>query len=758
MKKLLFLFLLTFIFYNVNARKYYFSSSTGNDSYTSTQAQNPATPWASLKKMEQMTRVAGTFQPGDTLAFKRGDIFANGYVNNYASMQWRNDGGTYWTAPSGTPTNPIVITNYGDASQPLPNWLWSEATYPVNAWPSTRPARHVVCFTGVSNITIDGIQSNETRIPISKSLPGYTGGWVIGEWSKAKIVNGVYVQGANDPNNRKYMVTNFKVKNCVFNNTMYGFSQISAIGSEFAYNRITNLRSSADTAGINDVLAGAFEGLSGFRVNIHHNYIKGAWAKSGRISSTQGLGGVGFDIFNLKDSRIAYNTVIDCSGMFEIGNIDNLDTTAGAQQDTFAFNKVINCGNFGYVHGSSGSFIGTNYYLAFWNNVIISNNKDRQTGWGFGADVYGDGQGWRPGTSDPWWFCRNPYSTWNLYPQQPTSTTTAGSNIVNVSSTNGIQVGSVAFINNDALLGTAYQTVTVTAISGNQLTLSVPATASRTTTSIEYHLPVADQTWSTPLNSSFANYGGTRSVLQYSSDNTRYGSYIDTMFDFRNNIVYWTTGIQGMYDRARYKRGANIYCPIGATRFATSLGSPLKTGERIITSKIFRDTTALYPEDWDLHPADTSYAYAAGLPTPNFTTDFEGKPIFTPFIGLYSKLNTVSIDTCRFTYGQWSACNGTFQTRPYTSIPSNCVGAPPLDSIQRTCVTPVVIKYFYYNNSRKSIRIDCNYPGTMVISNVLGNIVRTVNYQANGQWINLNNLPAGTYFAATYGRSITFLR
>jgi hypothetical protein len=230
------------------------------------------------------------------------------------------------------------------------------------------------------------------------------------------------------------------------------------------------------------------------------------------------------------------------------------------------------------------------------------------------------------------------------------------------------------------------------------------------------------------------------------------------MFDFRNNIVYWTTGIQGMYDRARYKRGANIYCPIGATRFATSLGSPLKTGERIITSKIFRDTTALYPEDWDLHPADTSYAYAAGLPTPNFTTDFEGKPIFTPFIGLYSKLNTVSIDTCRFTYGQWSACNGTFQTRPYTSIPSNCVGAPPLDSIQRTCVTPVVIKYFYYNNSRKSIRIDCNYPGTMVISNVLGNIVRTVNYQANGQWINLNNLPAGTYFAATYGRSITFLR
>ena len=52
-------------------------------------------------------------------------------------------------------------------------------------------------------------------------------------------------------------------------------------------------------------------------------------------------GGVAFDIFNLKNSRIAYNTVIDCSGMFEIGNLDALDSTSGAQYDTVAFNKVI---------------------------------------------------------------------------------------------------------------------------------------------------------------------------------------------------------------------------------------------------------------------------------------------------------------------------------------------------------------------------------------------------------------------------------
>jgi hypothetical protein len=759
MKKISIILILTIIFSSANARKFYFSSSTGSDTYTTTQAQNQSTPWASLKKMEQVSRTANVFQAGDTLAFKRGDVFANGYINTFASMQWRNDGGTYWIAPSGTPDRPIVITNYGDQTLPLPNWLWPTTTSPVNAWPNTRPARHVVCFTGVANIVIDGIQSNDFRFPENdKITPAYTGGWLIGEWTNSRTVNGVYVQGANNPNNRKYMVTNFKVRNCVFNNIQYGFGGIAAINSEFSYNRITNLKATTDTAGVNDVMAGAFEALSGFYVNIHHNYIKGAWAKSGRISSTNGLGGVGFDILNLKNSKIAYNTVIDCSGMWEIGNLDRLDSTSGAQYDTFAFNKVINCGNFGYLHGSTGSFIGNNHHLSFWNNVIISNNKDRQNGLGFGKDVYGDGQGFAPGTPNAWWMCRNPLSTWNQSPYIPSTTTTAGSNIVTVSNVTGIRIGSVAFANNDSLLGTTYQTVTVTSINGNQLTLSVNCTRSTITTNVAYYLPVSDTTWSTPLNSSFANYGGTRAFIQYASDNTTFGSYIDTMIDSRNNIMYWTTGIQGVYDRTRFKRNSNIYTPIGGARFTTSVGSPLRTSERVITTKLFRDTTALYPEDWDLHPVDTSYAYATGSPTPGFTVDFEGKPITTPFIGLFSKLNVVTIDTCRFTYGQWSSCNGSFQTRPYTSFPSGCVGVPPLDSIQRSCVVVSPVRYFYYSPSRVSIRIESSTSGVITITNTLGQVIRNINYSAGGSWKSVNFLPSGTYTARTYDKSFLFIR
>ena len=46
----------------------------------------------------------------------------------------------------------------------------------------------------------------------------------------------------------------------------------------------------------------------------------------------------------------------------------------------------------------------------------------------------------------------------------------------------------------------------------------------------------------------------------------------------------------------------------------------------------------------------------------------------------------------------------------------------------------------------------------MVITNVLGNIVRRVNYQSGGQWINMTRYPNGIYFAETYGRNITFLK
>jgi hypothetical protein len=666
-KLLLILFLLPTI---VFGRKFYFSSSTGNDNYTSTQAQNSATPWQTLQKLEKMSRTVGGFAAGDTICFKRGDVFANGFVNGYSSVQWVNDGGTYFIAPSGTPTNPIVLTNYGSTSLPLPNFLYPSATYPVSSWPYTREGRAVLKFAGVHDIVIDGIQSNDYRVPESDKInPGYSGGWILGEWTRG--TSGGLRNSYIDSSRRKSMVTRMTVKNCVFNNIIYGIYGLAGIDCKITNNTFTNFKSSADTAGTNDILAGAIEGVNGIRCEISYNYIKGAWAKSGRISSTNGLGGVAMDMFNLYNSKICYNTIIDCSGAFEIGNLDTYDSAAGFQYDTIAFNKIINTGQFGYFHGT-GFFAGNNHHISMWNNVLILNNKDRMSGNGFGKDIYGDGQGFAPGTTNPWWFCRNPYSTFNPpnYPLKPTVSTTAGSNVITVSNATGISVGSVWFTDNDDLASTAYKTVTVTAVNGLSLTLSDPATRSVSNYVCNdesgFYLPVADQTWSNPSNPPYNNWSGNRSIIQYSTDATIYGSYIDTMFDSRNNIFYWTSGSQGLYDRNRYKRSANIYYYLGGARYASALGGTVNyrgTKERAMTSGLlFKDTlNSIYPENWDLHLNDTSYARNNGVAISGFTTDFEGNSIvgITPFIGLYKPSTSVTSLTANVTTGTITCFNGT---------------------------------------------------------------------------------------------------
>lgn len=676
--------LLTVVF--TQARKFYFSSSTGNDSYTTTQAQNQATPWQTLKKIQYYTTSGRVlFQPGDTLAFKRGDLFANGN-NAYVSVFWWNvpnsvaDAGLpqYFTAPSGTATAPIVITNYGDATLPLPNWV-----HPNNVIPSTSD-KNVIGFAGVSWIVIDGIQFNDTRFPINdKSNPSYTTGAIIlGEYTKTKVVNGVTIPGsASDPNNRKYYVKDVVVKNCNFSNISYAFQGIAAERATLTNNRITNLKSTSDTTGTYDVLAGAFEGVNCDNCEISYNYVKGAWAKSGRVSSTFGLGGVGLDMFNSNNTRVIYNTFIDCSGMFEMGNIDNLDTTAGCKNITFAYNKVINCGQLGYIHASTGSFVGNSRNIGIYNNVAINNNSSRMNGPNFGSDIYGDGQSFIQ-----WWFFRSRYKCPN--------------NI----------------------------------------------------------LPITDNTWSNPIHPSVCNYGGHRATVQYSSDNIRGNA--DTLVDSRNNIFYSTVGDQMIYDvtRTKYKHRNNIYYIKGKLINNTTLGGTLGSGERIITTNLFKDTSAAYPEDWDLHLVDTSYGVSNGLSISGITKDFAGNNITgNTSIGLYQQ--TPPPTPCTFTYGQWTVCNSSgWQNRDYTTSPVGCIGMPPLDSIQRTCNNGVVISSFYYSSSNKRIYIKCNVAGVMTITNVSGSVTRTSNYNANGYFINVDTLPAGTYFAATYGRSLTFTK
>lgn len=115
---------------------------------------------------------------------------------------------------------------------------------------------------------------------------------------------------------------------------------------------------------------------------------------------------------------------------------------------------------------------------------------------------------------------------------------------------------------------------------------------------------------------------------------------------------------------------------------------------------------------------------------------------------------------CSFKYGEWTTCTDGYQIRSWTTRTQSCV--PPLDSIQRTCQSPIV-QYFYYNSAYNSLRVACNSAGPIHIYNPVGQLTAIVQYQpvnctTCARWVSVAFLPTGTYKATFYTRTITFNR
>ncbi len=79
---------------------YYFSSSNGDNSRSSAQAQNPVTPWKTIDKLNSFFE---SVSPGDSILLKRGDTFYGALVVN----------------KSGKNGNPIVLSAYGIGPKPV---------------------------------------------------------------------------------------------------------------------------------------------------------------------------------------------------------------------------------------------------------------------------------------------------------------------------------------------------------------------------------------------------------------------------------------------------------------------------------------------------------------------------------------------------------------------------------------------------------------------------------------------------------------
>jgi len=248
-----------------------------------------------------------------------------------------------------------------------------------------------------------------------------------------------------------------------------------------------------------------------------------------------------------------------------------------------------------------------------------------------------------------------------------------------------------------------------------------------------------------------ASRTGTTRLGSMAINETRTGIVV-----FKNNIFQVSNGASIMrseqWNNGELTHTNNIFKLSGGS--VTNFTLDASEG---ITSDIIWTSTSGQPIDWDYNLTDNSPAINTGVDV-GLTRDFIGNPIYqNPEIGILEKYNVVSIPPCSFNYGQWSTCTNGTQSRLFTSFPSGCQGIPPSDSIRRTCTNSVIVS-FYYNTSRRAIWINATIPGTMVVTNTLGNITRSVNYIAGGQWISMNRYPSGVYFASTRGQNITFLR
>jgi parallel beta-helix repeat protein len=135
-----------------NATNYYFSNSQGDDSRSSSQAQNSSTPWKSIDKLNSF---ASNLKAGDQILFKSGDTF-------YGAIS---------ITKSGTTSAPITFSSYGSGAKPVISGLttvtsWTskgKGIYESNALPAG---------TTINMVVINGKAYAMGRYPNANSSNG----------------------------------------------------------------------------------------------------------------------------------------------------------------------------------------------------------------------------------------------------------------------------------------------------------------------------------------------------------------------------------------------------------------------------------------------------------------------------------------------------------------------------------------------------------------------------------------------------------
>ncbi|MES2266930.1 MAG: right-handed parallel beta-helix repeat-containing protein [Bacteroidota bacterium] len=125
-----------------HAATYYISSSKGNDSYQSSQAREQLTPWKSIEKVNQFFKY---LKGGDTILFKRGDVFE----------------GTIIPSKSGSYFAPIYFGAYGTGKEPE-----ITGSVAISSWKEVKNGIYASqCLSTGTNLIINNKQQQIGRYP-----------------------------------------------------------------------------------------------------------------------------------------------------------------------------------------------------------------------------------------------------------------------------------------------------------------------------------------------------------------------------------------------------------------------------------------------------------------------------------------------------------------------------------------------------------------------------------------------------------------
>jgi hypothetical protein len=298
-------------------RKIYVSSSIGNDSRTIGQAQNPETPWATLSKVQSSLSSLGA---NDSILFKRGDRFGGTF-----SMSNRNN---------------MYFGAYGTGSNPL-------------FWGTGSTITSLFTIATCSNNTFENLTVSDTTIsPTDRTV-------------QAKIQR-VFIMRISSNNN--------KVIGCVMDRIGYGlYLTPTSNGNTVQSCDIGNLRmikNTPTTVNGDDDYGGVPIQISSRNNQILGNFFHDCYS----VSYDYRFDGGGIEFFEEGDTvsgnMIMYNTFYDNNGTLEHGSSNDGIPNNPIQNNTFAYNKVINCEGLVYVN-NRGQYKTTVKNLMLYNNVVV---------------------------------------------------------------------------------------------------------------------------------------------------------------------------------------------------------------------------------------------------------------------------------------------------------------------------------------------------------------------------------------------------